>query len=518
MLGHGYTGKPSRPYEIADYVAHLLDYLDAVGVRRAHIVGESLGGWVGARAAIDQPERILSLQLLCAGGTVANPAVMERIRTSTKNAVASDDLELTRKRLRLLMADDANATEELVQIRHAIYHQPDFVANVDNLLSLQDLETPAAQPAATRRPGPHHRADAGRVGPPEPVRRGSRGVGDARGHPRLPARAVRELRALAPARTGRPLQPAQPRLPAQSRRLMRAARFHQWGAAPVAEDVAEPTRAAGEVLVQVQAGAVAHLDVTVAGGDFGLKPSLPYIGGVEGAGVVLEAEALAQIAPGAQVILRGGGLGVLRDGTWAERVSVPLKSVTVLASPLPPEVAATFFVPATTAYVALHDVARVRPGEHVIVVGAAGAVGSMAAQQALAAGARVTGVVGRADQLADVPRGVDAVDLTSADAVASLAAERPAALLIDTLGGDGLIARTRWVRPGGRAVVIGYVTGPRTEIDLPSWLLDDVALLPVNMIRPKPGPRGRTGAGRGCWWRARFTSMSSATPSRRPAA
>ena len=140
MLGHGYTGKPNRPYEIADYVAHLLDYLDAVGVRAAHLVGESLGGWVGARAAIDRPGRVLSLQLLCSGGTVANPAIMERIRTSTRNAVASDDVDLTRKRLRLLMADDADATEELVEVRHAIYHQPDFVANVDNLLSLQDME------------------------------------------------------------------------------------------------------------------------------------------------------------------------------------------------------------------------------------------------------------------------------------------------------------------------------------------------------------------------------------------
>jgi 2-hydroxy-6-oxonona-2,4-dienedioate hydrolase len=140
MLGHGYTGKPDRPYEIADYVAHLLDYLDAVGVRSAHVVGESLGGWVGARTAIDHPERVLTLQLLCAGGTVANPAVMDRIRTSTKQAVASDDIELTRRRLRLLMADDADATEELVEVRHAIYHRPDFVANVDNLLSLQDMQ------------------------------------------------------------------------------------------------------------------------------------------------------------------------------------------------------------------------------------------------------------------------------------------------------------------------------------------------------------------------------------------
>ncbi|MGW4031700.1 alpha/beta fold hydrolase [Streptomyces sp. NPDC004838] len=140
MLGHGYSGKPARPYEIADYVAHLLDFLDAVGVERAHIVGESLGGWVGARTAIEHPDRVISLQLLCAGGTVANPEIMERIRTSTERAVASDDIGLTRERLRLLMADDADATEELVEVRHEIYHRPDFVANVGNLLSLQNME------------------------------------------------------------------------------------------------------------------------------------------------------------------------------------------------------------------------------------------------------------------------------------------------------------------------------------------------------------------------------------------
>ena len=141
MLGHGYTGTPNFPYEIPRYVDHLLAYLDAVGVERAHIIGESLGGWVGARAAIDHPDRVLSLQLLCAGGTVANPAVMERIRTSTRAAVASDDIDLTRKRLQLLMADPADATEELVAVRHAIYHRPEFVANIDNLLCLQDMQT-----------------------------------------------------------------------------------------------------------------------------------------------------------------------------------------------------------------------------------------------------------------------------------------------------------------------------------------------------------------------------------------
>jgi len=141
MLGHGYTGKPDFRYEIPRYRDHLLAYMDAMGIEKAHIGGESLGGWVGARTAIDKSDRIASLQLICAGGTVANPEVMERIRSSTRQAVTTDDVELTRARLRLLMASEADATEELVQIRHEIYHQPDFVANLDNLLCLQDMET-----------------------------------------------------------------------------------------------------------------------------------------------------------------------------------------------------------------------------------------------------------------------------------------------------------------------------------------------------------------------------------------
>ncbi|WGX95055.1 alpha/beta fold hydrolase [Nocardioides sp. L-11A] len=141
MLGHGFTGRPDVPYEIPRYRDHLLAYLDAQGIERAHLVGESLGGWVSGRLAIDDPGRVASIQLLCAGGTVANPEVMERIRTSTRLAVETDDIELTRRRMRLLMADPADATEELVAIRHLIYHRPEFAANLDNLLCLQDLDT-----------------------------------------------------------------------------------------------------------------------------------------------------------------------------------------------------------------------------------------------------------------------------------------------------------------------------------------------------------------------------------------
>jgi 2-hydroxy-6-oxonona-2,4-dienedioate hydrolase len=142
MLGHGYTGRPDHPYEIPHYVAHLAGYLDAVGVERANLAGESLGGWVAAWLASEQPERVVSLQLIAAGGTKANPEVMERIRTSTRRAVQTDDPALTRSRLDLLMHDPTTTvTDELVEIRHRIYHQPEFVANVDNLLCLQDMDT-----------------------------------------------------------------------------------------------------------------------------------------------------------------------------------------------------------------------------------------------------------------------------------------------------------------------------------------------------------------------------------------
>src|SRR5207248_2465279 len=63
MLGHGYTGKPDYLYEIPRYVEHLVAYLDACGIGAAHLVGESLGGWVAGWLASEQPDRVRSLQL-----------------------------------------------------------------------------------------------------------------------------------------------------------------------------------------------------------------------------------------------------------------------------------------------------------------------------------------------------------------------------------------------------------------------------------------------------------------------
>jgi len=139
-LGHGYTAKPAQNYEIPNYGDHILKYLDAQGIDRAHFIGESLGGWISAWLGIHHPDRVRTLQLVAAGGTKANPEVMARIKESTRKAVQTDDIELTRKRLHLLMHDPVNVSDELVEIRHRIYHKPDFVKNIDHLLCLQEME------------------------------------------------------------------------------------------------------------------------------------------------------------------------------------------------------------------------------------------------------------------------------------------------------------------------------------------------------------------------------------------
>jgi len=140
-LGHGYTDKPDYNYEIPRYVEHLLAYMDAQGIESAHLVGESLGGWTAAYVASDHPERVRSLQLVAAGGTKANPEVMERLIRTTTEASLEDDIDLTRQRLHLLMHDPArDVSEELVEIRYDIYHRPEFQRNLHNLLCLQNME------------------------------------------------------------------------------------------------------------------------------------------------------------------------------------------------------------------------------------------------------------------------------------------------------------------------------------------------------------------------------------------
>jgi 2-hydroxy-6-oxonona-2,4-dienedioate hydrolase len=138
MLGHGCTDKPGHPLEIPHYVEHLMDVLDAIGAERASVSGESLGGWVAARAAIDHPDRIDRLVLNTAGGSQADPQVMQRIVTLSMAAAENPSWETVQARIKWLMADKSKDYDDLVASRQRIYRQPGFVAVMRDIMALQD--------------------------------------------------------------------------------------------------------------------------------------------------------------------------------------------------------------------------------------------------------------------------------------------------------------------------------------------------------------------------------------------
>lgn len=140
MVGHGFSAKPAQRYEVADYVEHVRAFMDAEGIKRASISGESLGGWVAARFALAYPERINRLVLNTSGGATLDLKVMERIRTLSLAAVESATWDAVKTRVEFLMADPGSVTDDLVAVRLAVYEQPGALENMRRILCLQDPE------------------------------------------------------------------------------------------------------------------------------------------------------------------------------------------------------------------------------------------------------------------------------------------------------------------------------------------------------------------------------------------
>ncbi|MBO2453178.1 alpha/beta fold hydrolase [Actinomadura barringtoniae] len=136
--GHGRTSLATADLEIADYLEHLAGLLDALRIPRAHLSGESLGGWVAIKFAAAHPERVDGLVLNTPGGTMATPEVMERIRSLSQAAADEPTEERIRTRLEWLMADPASVTDELVAVRRGIYTRPGFARSMRHVLCLQD--------------------------------------------------------------------------------------------------------------------------------------------------------------------------------------------------------------------------------------------------------------------------------------------------------------------------------------------------------------------------------------------
>jgi len=229
----------------------------------------------------------------------------------------------------------------------------------------------------------------------------------------------------------------------------------------------DPEPVADEVLVRIKASAVNPLDGIIRMGYFPIAKRPPLILGEEAAGIVERNG--AGFKAGERVIVYGGGLGVFRDGTWAEVIAVPAASLRRLPDSILFEEGAALTNVGVTAYGALR-VAELKAGETLVVLGATGGVGSAGVQIGKAIGARVIAVVSTAGKAARLQalRADHVVALSDgplAEQMQKLTERKGADVVLDTVGGDVTGQALSSLASFGRLVHLGYSAGTTLTID-----------------------------------------------------
>ena len=140
MLGHGYTDKPDYDYEVPRYVAHVAAFMDVMGIARASLSGESLGGWVASHFAVTHPERTVKLVLNTAGGDKINMEALARLRAMSLETVADPTWERLKGRLEWLMHDKSLVHDDLIASRQRIYAAPEMKRAMEHILSMHTPE------------------------------------------------------------------------------------------------------------------------------------------------------------------------------------------------------------------------------------------------------------------------------------------------------------------------------------------------------------------------------------------
>lgn len=223
----------------------------------------------------------------------------------------------------------------------------------------------------------------------------------------------------------------------------------------------------GQIVVDVAAAGINFPDTLVVSGRYQILPPRPFVPGKELAGTVRAIGAgVTAFAPGDRV------LGQLEHGAFAEQAVVNAADAFHLPDGLGFADATALGLVYQTAYFALLDRAGLRPGETVLVGGAAGGVGIASMQLAKAFGARVLAAVRKPGQIEFVrANGADAViDVGGANLRDDLRAQVLAAtdgrgvdVIIDPVGGEFFNAALRGLAWCGRLVVVGFAGG-----DIPS--------------------------------------------------
>jgi NADPH2:quinone reductase len=225
----------------------------------------------------------------------------------------------------------------------------------------------------------------------------------------------------------------------------------------------DPEPGPGELLVDVAAAGVNFIDTYERRGIYPVD--LPFVLGQEGAGRV------AALGPGVTDGFAVGDRVVWANvhGGYADRAVVPAAAAVPVPGEVPDDVAVGAFLQGMTAHFLVTDCAPVGPGDTVLVHAAAGGVGLLLTQLAVARGARVLATVSTAEK-AELARGAGAAEVLLPD-------EDPAAAVRDLTGGDGVavafdgVGRDTFdaslvsLRRRGMLVLYGAASGPVPPVD-----------------------------------------------------
>jgi NADPH:quinone reductase len=245
--------------------------------------------------------------------------------------------------------------------------------------------------------------------------------------------------------------------------------------ADVPEPPASHPMARGEaVIIDVHAAGVTFADALLSRGLYQLKPELPFVPGMEVAGIVRSAPPGSDLRPGDRVA------AFTQLGGFAEVAVAPAHLTFKLPEVLDYAQGAALVLNYHTAAFALTTRGRLSAGDNVLVHGAAGGIGTAALQVARGLGAHTVAVVS-SDEKARVARQAGAHDVvifddTWRDRVSELTGAG-VDLVIDPVGGDRFTDSLRTLRAGGRVVVVGFTGGSIPQVKVNRLLLHNTEVI-----------------------------------------
>nr|ABQ76090.1 NADPH:quinone reductase [uncultured haloarchaeon] len=294
---------------------------------------------------------------------------------------------------------------------------------------------------------------------------------------------------------------------------MEAVQFAAHGDRDVIEygEFPNPTIERDEVLVDVKAASVNHLDVWTRRGLPGIDVEMPHIPGSDMAGVVSETGAdVTRFDPGNHVALIAGVAGDTDEftrkgdptlaadyhligehvrGVHSEYTAVPAANLVPVPDHVPWEIAGSTSLVFQTAWRMLIDRAELRTGEHVLIHGASGGVGHAAVQIASHAGATVSATASterKLEHAADygAEHLINYENTSFADEIYQITDGRGVDIVIDHVGEATYEGSLKSLRKGGRLITCGATTGPNPDANLNRIFWNQLQIIGSTMATP----------------------------------